>query len=184
MKIFWNFNMMCYTLLSSCWCKKNWGSPFILKSYDHLCITRNSEFLPLRNERLTSIWRPSWKMAAILDFHMANQPDLISIFLRTTMRNFIQIDEEESILWIKSIFGRLIWRPSWKMAAILDFQVASRADLLSIPMRITVQTLVLVSQFAQFCPKIDFSCSTKIARLSLSPVCDKRPCTNDLAITL
>ena len=46
------------------------------------------------------------------------------------------------------------------MAAILDFQVASRADLLSIPMRITVPNLVLVSQFARFCLKMDFSCST------------------------
>ena len=48
------------------------------------------------------------------------------------------------------------------MAAILDFQVASQADLFSIPMRITVPNLVLKSQFARFCLKMDFSCSTTI----------------------
>ena len=38
--------------------------------------------------------------------------------------------------------------------------MANRADLLSMPMRITVPNLVLVSQFARFCLKMDFSCST------------------------
>ena len=46
------------------------------------------------------------------------------------------------------------------LVAILDFQVANRSDLFSIPMRITVPNLVLVSQFARFCLKMDISCST------------------------
>ena len=36
------------------------------------------------------------------------------------------------------------------MAAILDFQVAGRVDFISMPIRITVPNLVLVSQFARF----------------------------------
>ena len=44
------------------------------------------------------------------------------------------------------------------MAAILDFQVAGRVDFISVPMGITVPNLVLVSQFAQFCHKIDIIC--------------------------
>jgi len=36
------------------------------------------------------------------------------------------------------------------MAAILDFQVAGRADSISMPTGITVPNLVLVSQFARF----------------------------------
>ena len=54
------------------------------------------------------------------------------------------------------------------MAAILDFQVASRADLFSIPMRITVPNLALVSQFARFCLKMDFSCSTIMSSIRFS----------------
>ena len=39
-----------------------------------------------------------------------------------------------------------------KMAAILDFQVAHRADLTSSPQRTFVPNLVLVSQFARLVP--------------------------------
>jgi len=46
------------------------------------------------------------------------------------------------------------------MAAILDFQVPGRVDFISIPMGITVPNLVFVSQFAQFCHKIDVICPT------------------------
>ena len=38
------------------------------------------------------------------------------------------------------------------MAAILDFQVAGLADLFSGPLRLIMQNLVLVSQFARFFP--------------------------------
>ena len=36
------------------------------------------------------------------------------------------------------------------MAAILDFQLANRADLLSIPLRVIMPNMVLLSPFAQF----------------------------------
>ena len=36
------------------------------------------------------------------------------------------------------------------MAAILDFDVASRADLLSIPLRVIMPNILLISLFAQF----------------------------------
>ena len=49
----------------------------------------------------------------------------------------------------------------FKMAAILDFQVASLTDLFSIPMRIIMPNLMLVSQNAQFPLKFDVSRSTK-----------------------
>ena len=42
------------------------------------------------------------------------------------------------------------WRPSWKMAAILDFQVASRTDLFSILYGVAMPILVLVSSNAWF----------------------------------
>ena len=42
----------------------------------------------------------------------------------------------------------------------LGFLSRQSADLFNIPMRITVPNLVLVSQFARFCFKMDFSCST------------------------
>ena len=61
---------------------------------------------------------------------------------------------------VKRIFGTPVWRPSWKMAAILDFQVANRVDFINVPMGLTVPNLVLVSQFAQFCHNIDVIRST------------------------
>ena len=61
---------------------------------------------------------------------------------------------------VKRIFGTSVWRPSWKMAAILDFQVANRVDFINVPMGLTVPNLVLVSQFAQFCHNIDVIRST------------------------
>ena len=51
-------------------------------------------------------------------------------------------------------FGHLIWRPSWKMAAILDFQLANRAELLSFTWRTSVPILMLVSSFARFLSKL------------------------------
>ena len=46
------------------------------------------------------------------------------------------------------------------MAAILDFQAAGRVHFISIPMKINVPNLVLVSQFARFFDKIDVICPT------------------------
>ena len=57
-----------------------------------------------------------------------------------------KIEQVQTIPWGKNTFSRSI------LAAILDFQVPSRADLLSMPMRITVPNLALVSQFARFFP--------------------------------
>ena len=47
------------------------------------------------------------------------------------------------------------------MATILDFQMANQVDLKSNLQRITVPSLVLVSQFARFLPKNAFICPTK-----------------------
>ena len=38
------------------------------------------------------------------------------------------------------------WRPSWKMAAILDFQVANVFFVISDPKGVSMQSLVLVSK--------------------------------------
>jgi hypothetical protein len=46
------------------------------------------------------------------------------------------------------------------MAAILDFQLANRADLISITWRTSVPNLMLVSSFARFLSKIDVICPT------------------------
>ena len=46
-----------------------------------------------------------------------------------------------------------------KMAAILDFHVASRADLLSIPLRVIMPNILLVSPFAQFYCNMAVICS-------------------------
>ena len=43
-----------------------------------------------------------------------------------------------------------IWRPTWKMAAILDFWLANVFFFETNPMRICMQILVLVSQFERF----------------------------------
>ena len=55
-----------------------------------------------------------------------------------------------------------------KMAAILDFQVAHRADLTSSPQRTFVPNLVLVSQFARLVPlsaPLCFSLSSRNMKL-------------------